>query len=314
MNPDQIRSHKAFDTRWYYRLELAPGLYTPGQDRPPVAQTRELLRRVDVESGGTDGGGARCLDVGIQEGLVTILLERRGAAEVVGYDRTFRKGRLALTRRALGARFEMVGGMKLQDLPAALAEAGHGPFDVVIFSGVLYHMFDPLSGLAVVRGLVRNGGICIVETTVAFDDSDVMYFNRAGRFTAGAYWFVTPRCLDYLLRLLRFEPLDVVYQEIDHDDGDAPEQGRIAVACRAVAEPVAEPGDEYIARAKDINLAEFMDLEAIASDAPEVRYDGSRPNLVTGEAGSVDLQASIEATEPLAAKPEQARLTLEAKY
>ena len=162
-------------------LELAPGVFTSGRDHWAVAQTRDLLRRVDVEGGGGDGDGARCLDVGIQEGLVTILLERRGAAEVVGYDRLLRRPRLALVQQALETGFELVGGSKLQELPGAL-----GPrqaFDVVVFSGVLYHMFDPFGGLAAVRGLVRDGGICVVETTTAFDDNEAMHFNSAGRFT-----------------------------------------------------------------------------------------------------------------------------------
>src|SRR3954453_12132788 len=56
VDPEQIQNTPAFDQRWYYRLELAPGLYTPGRDHRAVAQTRELLRHVDVATGGADGG------------------------------------------------------------------------------------------------------------------------------------------------------------------------------------------------------------------------------------------------------------------
>ena len=341
MDPTEIREHKAFELPWYYFLELAPGLFTPGRDRWSVAQTRELLRHVDVESGGVDGGGARCLDLGIQEALVTILLERRGGSEILAYDRILRKSRLDLVKRALDTRFDLIGGMSLQDLPEALKQAGRDPFDLVVFSGVLYHMFDPLGGLAVVRGFVREGGICVIETAVAFEDSYTMHFNTAGRFTPHALWFVTPRCLDYLLRFLHLQPVDAVYltgkREPEPKAGAGrlaairravsspkretakaerqPAQGRIAVACRAVSGPVRDPDDDWIV-GKDykVDFEEFLDWEAVASNAPPVGYDDSREGLVRREDGSVDLHATVTATNPVLRNPEQARLTLEARY
>lgn len=328
MEPGEIRSHEAFELPWYYFLELAPGLFTPGRERWAVTQTRELLRHVDVESGGAEGRGARCLDVGIQEGLVTTLLERRGGSDIVGYDRMLRESRLDLVKQALGTSFELVGGMKLQDLPQALKEAGHDPFDLVVFSGVLYHMFDPLGGLAIVRGLVRDGGICLIETAVALEDSDSMHFNRAGKFTPHALWFITPRCLDYVLRFLRLKPLDVVYLTGREEQRDGsrwwrrgstplsrPAHGRVAVACRAVSAPIADPGDEWITgKDYDVDFGEFLDWNAVASDAPEVGYDATRDGSVKREDGSVDVQASVEASDPLPRDPEKARLTLGARY
>ena len=79
MKPNEIRDDEAFDSSWFHAIELAPDLYTRKPRREPVGLVRELLRLTDVESGGVDGGGARCLDVGLQEGLVSILMERRGA-------------------------------------------------------------------------------------------------------------------------------------------------------------------------------------------------------------------------------------------
>jgi SAM-dependent methyltransferase len=335
MDPDQIRNHKAFDSRWYHSIELAPGLFTPGKPRMPVALTRELLRHVDVEGGAGNGSGARCLDIGLQEGMVSTLMERRGASQVIGYDRVFRKGRLALVKEALQGKFELIGDMKLQDFPEVLVEAGIDPFDLVIFSGVFYHMFDPLGGLAVVRGLVRDGGICLVETTFAMDDANAMFLNSFGRFTAGGmpmkertarpegmmpgslscYWYTTPTCLDYMLRFLRFEPLDVVYFHVDDAVGDKPPEGRMAVACRAIPEPLAEPGDEWIEASQRPGLfSEFLDWDRVSSELPEIGYEASREGLVKGEAGSVDLKASMDSIGEFKVEEDQTHLTLDAKY
>jgi hypothetical protein len=127
---------------------------------------------------------------------------------------------------------------------------------------------------------------------------------------------VTPRCLDHLLRLLRFEPLDLVYFETaDALEGKPPEV-RMAVACRAISEPLAEPGDEWIPASQlyDSRFKEFLDWDRVRSNAPGVGYDTRRQGLVPGAAGSVDLHASVEAMDPFVVDPEQARLALDAKY
>jgi SAM-dependent methyltransferase len=302
-----------------------------------AALTRELLRHVDIESGGADGRGVRALDVGLQEGMMSLLLERRGASEVVGYDRALRTGRIDLVRKTLDAKFELIGDMKLQDFPGVLVRRGIKPFDVVIFAGVMYHMFDPLGGLAVVRGLVRDGGICLVETAVAFEDSHTMHFNNFGRFVSGGnpkdggpvslkgegmnagslscYWYITPRCLDYVLRFLRFEPLDVVHYGVAEDEVGKPAEGRIAVACRAVPQPIAESGDKYLHASQRPGLfAEFLWWDRVASDAPEVGYQGPRSDFRLNRAGTIDLHAACESMDPFPVEPDHTRLLLDARY
>jgi SAM-dependent methyltransferase len=295
MDAAAIRSHSAFGGRWYYKLELAPGLYTPGAYRGSIAAVRRLLRRVDV-------AGKQCLDVGMQEGMVPVLLKRRGA-EAVGYDRILRNDRLELVQEALGLSFEVVGGMRLQELPAALGRT----FDVVVFAGVLHHMFDPLGGLASVRGMVRNGGICIVEAPVIFGGGDAMHFNRAGKLTPQGLWFITPELLDYLLRFLRLKPLDIVYSS------GKDRQGRVAIACRAVSEPLSDAGDEWMLNNPyRRDFAEYLDWAAIASDDPEVAY--TSPESLVCRGGRLDVAASIDVTDPIPRDPEQERLTLAAEY
>ncbi len=292
MNVDQIRAHPAFGERWYYEIELAPGVVSNGREQRSVAQTRELLRRTDIR-------GKRCLDIGIQEGLVTALMARGGASEALGYDRVLHRDRLELVQTALKVDFDLIGGMKLQDLPRSVT----GAFDVVVFSGVLYHMLDPIAGLATVRGLVRNGGMCLIETMVSPEKTDGMYFNTKGHITKWSLWMITPQLLDYIVRFLRLEPLDVVYLG---------RPNRVAIACRAVGEPAADADDDWMRSDRyDLDLSEYLDWGRVASDAPEIAYDASRPDLVRrGQGEMIDVAASVAATAPLDVPPDQARMNL----
>lgn len=54
----------------------------------------------------------------------------------------------------------------MHELLAATKVRGQGPFDVVVFAGVLYHMIDPLAGMAIARSFLREGGIAVLETSV----------------------------------------------------------------------------------------------------------------------------------------------------
>jgi tRNA (mo5U34)-methyltransferase len=62
-----------------------------------------------------------------------------------------------LAREALGSRVEPVVGDFMQLAPEEL-----GPFDVVLFLGVLYHVREPLSALERIRALTTE--VAVIET------------------------------------------------------------------------------------------------------------------------------------------------------
>ena len=313
---DLVRSHEAFWGHWYYSLELAPGIYTAGAGHQNVALTRELLSRVDVEGMEGESRPARCLDIGTREAMVPILLERRGAS-VVAYDRDLWRRSLELVGQALDTKFELLGDFKLEELPRRLQGANNTPpYDLVVLSGVLYHMVDPMMGLAVARGLVRNGGLLIVETLASFDEQLCMHFNEAGRMGPNSFWVPSVPCLDYLLRFLRLEALDVVRLGPWQKEG-CPAHGRVAVACRAVAAPPDEPDDPRIAGDQyddERNFAEFLDWNAVRSDLPPVAYSASGRRLIRRQSGTLDLLATACANDAHEVTAEQIRLDLGAQH
>src|SRR5690348_11622893 len=77
MSTDIIREKIARHRGWYHRIELAPGVVTPGiNDSPGVLKLLQLPE---------DCQGLRALDIGAMDGFFSFELERRGA-EVLAID------------------------------------------------------------------------------------------------------------------------------------------------------------------------------------------------------------------------------------
>ena len=296
MDSKTLAEDEVFRGDWYHSIELAPGLYTEGLDFRNIELTRTLLRRFDVQ-------GLRCLDIGVEDGMFSVLFKRRGANEVVGYDRLSLTHRIDLVRNALEVDFEYLHGFSLAELPARLEEAGHEPFDIVLFSGVLYHMIDPLAGVLLARGLVRNGGLMVLETAGIVDDQMAMHFNHCGRFNPGTcYWLASVGCLDYMARFSRLQPIDCTYflTPKKHRRELGLDQGRVAIVCRAVDRHLPDEEDTWMTHDTNqhvqIDFDEFLDWNRLESSRPPVPYaapDGLVDRMSTG---GIDVYESMKAT------------------
>lgn len=262
---DTIYSQAELDlTPWYYSMEMEPGKLTPGQAFPNVGLTRTLLQRAELS-------GHDCLDIGTMEGLVPILMRRRGARNVAAYDRpSALASRIASVKERFDVDFDFVSGFALAELPA---KVNHRTFDVVVMSGVLYHLFSPLAGFAIARGLLRNGGLMIVETAATIADEPAMYWNSACRFGGESYFFPSVACLDYFARFLHMEIIDCAYLEWTAVDGLR--TARVAFTCRAVTDVPGDPDDHFIKGSfhTEIDLAEHLNWKRCLSTLPPVAYE-----------------------------------------
>ena len=146
----EVASHAG----WYHRIELAPGLVTPGTHDSTAG-----LARLDALGLPRSCRGLRVLDVGCRDGFYAFELERRGA-EVVGLDYADPEVTgFSIAARALGSRVRYVVANVYDLEPAA-----HGRFDLVLFLGVLYHLRNPMLALDRVRGVLETGGTLFAET------------------------------------------------------------------------------------------------------------------------------------------------------
>ena len=221
------------ETPWYYEMELADGLVTKGHRHVNIALVRDFLRGCGMQ-------GATCLDIGSQEFVSPVLMLRQGAKQVVAYDRLSLNERYAAVQQAYNVQFDYVHGVSMRELKQQLA-AQQLPtrFDVVNFSGVMYHMVDPLAGLAIARSFVREGGLMMLESAVQRSDQHICTFNHRGELYPGSnYFLVSTATLDYWLRMLRLEIVDCGFH-----GGDI---CRLVVIARATAGVVAEPGDKWM--------------------------------------------------------------------
>lgn len=173
---------------WWHSIDLGEGVVTPGRKSP------DLLAREWAALQLGDLSGKSVLDIGAWDGFFSFNAERHGAARVVSLDhfvwmfdvaeltREWKEGVRRPGRpeewpqwrpdllpgkmgydaahRALGSGAEQVVGDYLEVDPQALG----GPFDVVLYLGVLYHMENPLQAMRKVFSLTAPGGVAVVET------------------------------------------------------------------------------------------------------------------------------------------------------
>jgi SAM-dependent methyltransferase len=146
---------------FYHTIPLTPKLSTPGWPVvvPIVEMVREVLHKLDLR-------GKRVLDIGCRDGLFCFEAEKLGASEVVGIDHDLTPGVSEFLIRALNSRAR-IQSMDLFDLRPET----FGRFDVVIFPGVLYHLRYPFWALKLIRDVMADDGVMVLETAILADDN-----------------------------------------------------------------------------------------------------------------------------------------------
>lgn len=144
---------------WQQRIDLGDGVVTiPGDE--PIYHEREWALLAPALS----LDGARVLDVGTNAGYFALQCKRAGAARVLGLEPVPHSYRQALLcRDALGLNIEY----RHQD--ASVIAALEETFDLVIFTGILYHLKNPLGVLEDVGRVCRDA--IVVETECLLDDA-----------------------------------------------------------------------------------------------------------------------------------------------
>ena len=284
---------------WYYTLELKPGVFTRGAEYPSAALNRELLRRATLL-------GRDACDIGTMEGLIPILLKRRGARSVVAMDAVDLTERVRLVQECYGQRFEYYPRISLsraKDFLSERANLSHywgqarveRGFDVVVLTGVLYHVFSPLHLLGLVRTLLREGGLLILETAASCEDryAQNWVFDGKGWIYPGGTdtWFVTLKLLDYFLRYLKLKPIDCVHLPANQENSVT----RVAIAATAVTEvlPLEAESQFFVTSTNNIDYNEVVDIGWARGGPVEIPYSPG-DNVWHSNTVSVDLHNTVK--------------------
>jgi tRNA (mo5U34)-methyltransferase len=142
---------------WFHSINLGNGVVTPGAKRLP-----HLQQEANAILGPCYLNGRSVLDVGAWDGYFSFEAKRRGAEYVLATDKyawsewPYGIGAFELARRHLGLDVDC-RVIEVADIDPSLRS-----FDVVLFLGVFYHLFDPLTALGRVASVTKD--VLVVET------------------------------------------------------------------------------------------------------------------------------------------------------
>jgi tRNA (mo5U34)-methyltransferase len=187
---------------WFHSLQLRPGIVTPGAKSEAV-----LAHEEEALLGPFDLRGRSVLDIGAWNGAFSFAAKRRGAARVLATDEfawthPVYRGleSFELAQAELGLDVET-----LQMDPTRM-DASLGAFDLVLFLGVFYHLFDPIDVLQRMRAVTRQ--VLLVETHQdglgRAAPGMVFYPGRTLANDDTNWWGPNPPLMLHLLRQLGF--------------------------------------------------------------------------------------------------------------
>jgi tRNA (mo5U34)-methyltransferase len=182
---------------WFHTIDLGNGIVTPGLPKSSL-----IMRAFDE----IDFTGKRVLDIGCWDGLWSFEAEKRGAAEVYATD--------LVSKRSS----QNTGSFKHSTEPFKLAkdilqsDAKYFPempiehvrelgvkFDIVLFLGVYYHLRNPLHALGILRNVLNDGGLIVVEGTAWYNwrksFATFLYHDIAHKDRSN-WWLPSVKCLE----------------------------------------------------------------------------------------------------------------------
>lgn len=155
--------------------------------------------------------GLEVADIGCFSGGLSLVMARRGAERVIAVDEIPEH----LEQCRLVA--EIFDAGSIRHVEASLYELERRialeSLDLILCSGVLYHLSDMLVGLLVMQTLLKPGGVLLLESN-AIDDFERSYANF-GRFYAGLWWQPSALCIKDMCEFTGYEPPDIRFYRPD---------------------------------------------------------------------------------------------------
>jgi SAM-dependent methyltransferase len=149
--------------------------------------------------------GMTVADIGCFTGGISMLMASRGASRVIAVDEVpAHLAQCSFVSKVFHADAVECLEASLYQLTDHIAPES---LDLLVLSGVLYHLSDMLVGLLILQKLIKPGGVLLMESN-AVEDFEHSYANF-GRFTGGMWWQPTGLCIQDMCEFMGFEKPDV---------------------------------------------------------------------------------------------------------
>lgn len=191
--------------RWFHQIDFGDGIVSPG------LISNAILRKLANLFFGAGIAGKTVLDIGCWDGFFSIEAARRGASRVMATDHFAwsnqcwgDRGAFDLARSALAPDIEVLD-IDLADLSVERI----GTFDIVLFSGVFYHLRNPLLVLDQIAPLAKETFILETHMDASKEKRPAMIF-YPGRELNGDptnWWGPNRPCVEAMLKNAGFSAI-----------------------------------------------------------------------------------------------------------
>ncbi len=150
---------------WYHEFDFGNGL--KARTKVAAAEShRQIWRSVEQNLDAIDFQGKSVLDIGCWDGYWSFYAERRGARSVLATDDCTQNwmgsAGCLLAKELLGSSVSVNLNLSVYELTSL-----HQQFDIILFLGVYYHLFDPFYALAQIRHCCHSDTLVLIEGPVA---------------------------------------------------------------------------------------------------------------------------------------------------
>lgn len=157
----ELRISKIAREKWFHAIDFG-GVASKGRFPEGTPQNNTLFGTMEFLKLIQWNGSEVVLDVGTYDGLTAFGMKRLGAGAVYATD-TLKRNTFILARSLLGfdADINYFPGTQFSNIGKKLEGLR---FDLIVCSGIIYHMLNPMHAFTESRKLLSNDGIFIVET------------------------------------------------------------------------------------------------------------------------------------------------------
>ncbi|MEM8770355.1 MAG: methyltransferase domain-containing protein [Pseudomonadota bacterium] len=249
---------------WFHALDLGD-FQTPGRFKQGGPQNITLFPALDLMQH-IDFTGMDCLDIGTVHGLSAFGMAMRGAKSVTATDVLEEMSPpWRIAREALKLDVDYLTETTFDNILERIPDR---KFDVIICTGVLYHMLKPTDAVIKCRQLLKPNGLLVLESAYMGQETrPIMELNAVtgSMKETTTYWRPSRSSMLGILRMVGLDP--IAERSIDNPD-------RLAVLARNVPFSELRGRPEFLKKIHERGLW-TNDVDVVPQGSPSsVSYSG----------------------------------------